>query len=908
MKINILLIYLISSIKSSITGLDSEIVVGLEVINDKKKPSQVCPLGYIPSSGCEDEIPCDLNYGVGGNFIYLCQKKVKFKDLSLKYKPISKILVNYNSKNCGNLNVIDSDLNKGAGGEFIYLCYGSNNEDPTPIIDVFINIKGKNTVPAGYICDENDLNKGSKKNQEIYICFLKDKKIPETIEYSNLIFDINKKSMSDIKDPNDIVYIDNDNSSGDSSQSIKRIVSNTIENNYSWNFNKSFNFVNKIAFNATIPLIISEEISFHFEFNENESKEYTHNLSEKEEIEYSCIAPARQHLMCKAFNSNYKISIPYKVDIIYHFYDGSKEIEQYQSKMTGIMGSSIQFSKCCISGCQNLDNLCSNEEINNNDFISGTCPEKYRDKLSSNKQNDDDNQLFIVSDLIIINSNEKWINCPAGYSIVNSGCDDSGCDLNYGAGGQFIYLCQKKQKLNSLKYNEKPVNSIKIIYDNEKCAGSLKLIDLDLNKGAKGAYIYLCYGNEENIILEPIADFFIYIKNLNSPPIGYLCETTKNLNKGTKGNEIYLCYTRNSSLLYYEEDQFNTNLTVITDLDIVFDKRKTIFCPDGYDIVNAGCNIEGCDLNHGSGGYFIYLCQKKEQINKISLTQKPINTFKIVFDKNNNKDLKLIDVDLNKGCGGEYIYLTYGHEYEEPLSPIVDFFIYIVNVNFPPKDYECDHNDLNKGAGGSFIYLCFKRDDNLPKEIIVNNLELNYAESKKVSLGLPHKLEEIKVNSASVIKTIEKTITEEKYIQKSFNSFSSLETSFSFLFIKEIGLSLNEHFSLNEEWKESISKTLSTQIECHAESRKTMMCIPFYSNFEVDIPYIASLTYINYKGEILGRKDFNGIYKKVACSQISYKTCCLEGCCTGNTILDADKPQCNNNKKDILCNEIQNCF
>ena len=847
-----------------------------------------------------------LNYGVGGNYIYLCQKKVKFKDLSLEYKPISKILVNYNSKNCGNLSVIDSDLNKGAGGEYIYLCYGSNNEDPSPIIDVFINIKGKNVVPTGYICDKNDLNKGSKKNQEIYICFLKDKKIPETIEYSNIIFDINKKSISDIKDPNDIVYIDNDNSSGDSSQSIKRIVTSTIENNYSWNFNKSFNFVNKIAFNAIIPLTFSD-ISFQFEFNENESQEYTHNMSEKEDIEYSCVAPARQHIMCKAFNSNYKISIPYRVDIIYHFYDGSKQIEKYQSEMTGIMGTSIQFSKCCIRGCQNHDNLCSNEEINNNDFISVSCPTNNIG-FNSNKQNDDDNQRFVVSDLIIINSYKKLINCPTNYSIVNSGCDDSGCDLNFGAGGQFIYLCQKKQKLSSLKNNEKPVNSFQIIYDNKICANSLKLIDLDLNKNAKGAYIYLCYGNEENVLLEPIVDFFIYIKNLNSPPIGYICQTTNDLNKGTKGNEIYLCYTRDNILLKSEEDQLNTNLTVITDLDIVFGKRKTIFCPDGYDIVNAGCNIEGCDLNHGSGGYFIYLCQKKQEINKISLSQKPINTFKIVFDKSNKNDLKLIDVDLNKGCGGEYIYLTYGHEYEEPLSPIIDFFIYIVNVNVPPKNYECDYNNLNEGAGGSFIYLCFKRDDNLPKEIIVNNLELNYAESKKVSLGLPVKLDEIIVDSTSVIKTIEQTITEEKYIQKSLNLFSSLKISFSFLFIKEIGFSLNENFYLNEEWKESISKTISTQIECHAESRKKMKCIPFYSSFEVDIPYIASLTYINYKGEILGKTDFNGIYKKVICSNISYKTCCLEGCCTGNAKLDAKKPQCSNNKKDILCNEIQNCF
>ena len=74
MKINILLVYLISSIKSSITGLDSEIVVGLEVINDKK-PSQVCPLGYIPSSGCKNDISCDLNYGVGGEFYLSLPKK-----------------------------------------------------------------------------------------------------------------------------------------------------------------------------------------------------------------------------------------------------------------------------------------------------------------------------------------------------------------------------------------------------------------------------------------------------------------------------------------------------------------------------------------------------------------------------------------------------------------------------------------------------------------------------------------------------------------------------------------------------------------------------------------------------------------------------------------------------------------
>ena len=111
---------------------------------------------------------------------------------------------------------------------------------------------------------------------------------------------------------------------------------------------------------------------------------------------------------------------------------------------------------------------------------------------------------------------------------------------------------------------------------------------------------------------------------------------------------------------------------------------------------------------------------------------------------------------MNKGCGGAYIYLAYGNDPGQSLSPIVDFFIHILKVNNPPEGYECDTNDLNKGAGGSYIYLCYKRDNNLPKVIYVDNLELDYAQAKKVSYDLPDKIEEIRVDSTSVKKKIEK--------------------------------------------------------------------------------------------------------------------------------------------------------
>ena len=754
-------ILLFISINSKIAGLYETVVLDLIVLNNKDS-LHACPSGYENASGCDGK--CDLNYKAGGNYIYLCQKKVQIKQLSSDDKPISSIKVIYNHKNCGNLNLIDSDLNKGAGGEYIYLCYGEDEKDQSPISDVFINIRGENEIPTGYVCDPNDVNEGSYRGKQIYICYYKNKKVPKLIEYSNIILETNKKSLLEIKDDNEITYIDNDNSSGDSELSIVRKISKIKENIYSFNFNESLSFSYKYAINATIPLILSEEISLNIQFDENENYGYSHFKSEKEEIEYPCVAPARKHIMCKTFNSKYKISVPYHMNIIYHYYDGTKETELYSSILTGLIGSSIQFSTCCISGCQNNDNICTDEEIKNNDFISGSCPVFYNDEIIINNYDNnyenskEDEDYYVVTDITIISSLTKSISCPSGYEVVNSGCSSEGCDLNLGARGYYIYLCQKKQKLSSLKDNEKPINTVEILFGkNEKCSiSSLTFIDVDLNKGSGGEYIYICYGYIENMLSDPIVDFFIYVKDKNSPPEEYKCETNKNLNEKIGfANEIYLCYTTNKNI-----GDNNKSNTVITDLDIILSKKKKSDCPNGYEIVNEGCDTTGCDLNNRAGGKYIYLCQKRQKVDKLSLTEKPVNSIKILFSKeeNENSNLKIIDADLNKGCGGEYIYLAYGNDPGQSLSPIVDFFIHILNVNDPPEGYECDTNNLNEGTKGSSIYLCYKRDNNLPKVIYVDNLELDYAQAKKVSYDLPDKIEEIRVDSTSVKKRLKKPL------------------------------------------------------------------------------------------------------------------------------------------------------
>lgn len=916
-------IILIPLIKSEISGLDTDILIDLNILNSENR-FQSCPSGYIPASGCNGN-NCDLNYHVGGNFIYLCQKKKKFKELSLDDKPISKILINYNNNNCGSLNVIDSDLNKLAGGEYVYLCYGNDNKDPSPITDIFIHIKGYNDIPEGYDCDQHDLNRGCEQHQEIYACYKKEAKLPQYIEYSDINYGFESKSITEIEAPNEVIYINNDNYAGFESQTITRSVSKNIQESYSFNFNKSLSFITRINTEFTPTKIpITTSLEFYAEFDLNESLEKTHIKEQKEEIIYKCTSAAREHKMCKIFNSNYKVSLPYKLNIIYHYYDGSKEIEEYQSELIGLVGTSIQFYTCCVKGeCQDKGPMCTQEEINNYDFSSGSCPENY----TGNNYSNVDPENMVVTDITLISSIYKYMKCPSGYEVINSGCVREGCNLKYFGEGNYTYLCQKKQAMGSLGEGEKPIKYYDILFNEEECKSSLTLVDMNLNEESEGDKIYLCYGSkekeekeilqksfldsfEEQILQNPIIDFFIFINELNEIPEGYEC-INKNLNRETiKGKTILLCYTRNyNAFALKEEKEHNlTDNMVVVDLEIVHNSKRTISCPYGYEIVNKGCNPDGCDLNHKAGGEFIYLCQKKELLELLTLTQSPVNDFKIIYNKKDNENLNLIDVNLNQGCkNSKEIFLTYGNNPNKKLSPIVDFFIYIKNENTIPEGYECDNNDLNKGAGSSssFIYLCYKRNDNLPKEIIINNIELEYSE--KVSLGLPETFQQFNVTDGSITHIIRKKVTEIKSMEKSFNFYSSLDVSFSYLFLIELGFNLDFNISAGEEWSYSMEKEIETEITCSAPPGKTMMCYPFITNFEVDIPYKATMTMKNYKGNLIGTNDFYGRFKKVSASQIYYKTCCSANCCTGNKLLDVGK-NCADNEIDILCKDIQKCF
>jgi len=89
---------------------------------------------------------------------------------------------------------------------------------------------------------------------------------------------------------------------------------------------------------------------------------------------------------------------------------------------------------------------------------------------------------------------------PYSWNICGQSFGSGGwTDLNQGAGGDYIYLVQRTkwlgQRFVDPFYNVPPIKDILIISSNQKLSSypGWTLIPVDLNKGAGGKWIYLCY-------------------------------------------------------------------------------------------------------------------------------------------------------------------------------------------------------------------------------------------------------------------------------------------------------------------------------------------------------------------------------------------------------------------------------
>lgn len=143
-----------------------------------------------------------------------------------------------------------------------------------------------------------------------------------------------------------------------------------------------------------------------------------------------------------------------------------------------------------------------------------------------------------LDDIDVITSSDPNFPPPPGFEKIDS-------DLNKGAKGDFVYLCAK--------WGSRPdgiVDLHAIIGDNPGSMappGGYEIIRKDLNKGSGGKYIFLCYRRSTT---EPSIK---YIKVLNRPDkrgassgyaLGWLHRVELDLNSSVGGNYIMLYYNK----------------------------------------------------------------------------------------------------------------------------------------------------------------------------------------------------------------------------------------------------------------------------------------------------------------------------------------------------------------------------
>jgi hypothetical protein len=165
-----------------------------------------------------------------------------------------------------------------------------------------------------------------------------------------------------------------------------------------------------------------------------------------------------------------------------------------------------------------------------------------------------DSQTYI-SELYISEMKDKSDALANDYTVINT-------DLNDSAGGKYIWLCYK-----TTSNRADAITDICFVTgkDAEAPAGYSKL-NTDLNDGAGGEYIYLCYATAATTGVKflPIAKLALISGNSNDikPEDGFM-RINQDLNAGAGGKYIYLCFK------YAEDGPMTKAVMIGVDLDDV---------------------------------------------------------------------------------------------------------------------------------------------------------------------------------------------------------------------------------------------------------------------------------------------------------------------------------------------------
>jgi len=142
---------------------------------------------------------------------------------------------------------------------------------------------------------------------------------------------------------------------------------------------------------------------------------------------------------------------------------------------------------------------------------------------------------------------------PYLYNKVNHDLNEGAEGNEDSAEGKFLYLCYKKLRVSASgrrKSDPKPITDLQILSGetaNVECPPGYTKIGIDLNQGVDGNFIYLCYTTDPAKAEDGLPIRSVCVISSDDPNIPAPYGFTRigvDLNYGAGGKRIYLCYSR----------------------------------------------------------------------------------------------------------------------------------------------------------------------------------------------------------------------------------------------------------------------------------------------------------------------------------------------------------------------------
>ncbi len=139
---------------------------------------------------------------------------------------------------------------------------------------------------------------------------------------------------------------------------------------------------------------------------------------------------------------------------------------------------------------------------------------------------------YVIEDIIVIDGGKnKNIAVPSGYEKID-------VDLNMGAGGHFIFFCIKRgtDKSNAIV-------DLQVVAGgngNVAAPAGFEKVNVDLNAKAGGKYIFLCKKRGASGAISDVKVIYDS-KKITAPEAGWKM-SPQDLNEGAGGKYMYLCW------------------------------------------------------------------------------------------------------------------------------------------------------------------------------------------------------------------------------------------------------------------------------------------------------------------------------------------------------------------------------